>query len=145
MKSVISPLFTLLIKSCSLRSGDEVSIKAKKDTKNYIYDMRDRIDSASTTLYSGAIHSEVDLEISGKGELFVVSENNNGIHTKDDLQAVKLVHHLVKEKGMTLSGAQTYLKGRGKVEQAEIDSSVIERLRSIRAELIGLRDALGEL
>ena len=55
------------------------------------------------------------------------------------------MHHLVKEKGMTLSGAQTYLKGRGKVEQAEIDSSVIERLRSIRAELIGLRDALGEL
>lgn len=74
-------------------------------------------------------------------------KGTNGVrrYTKDDLQAVKLVHHLVKEKGMTLSGAQTYLKGRGKVEQAEIDSSVIERLRSIRAELIGLRDALGEL
>jgi hypothetical protein len=46
---------------------------------------------------------------------------------------------------MTLAGAQTYLKGHGKVEQAEIDTAVIERLRSIRAELIGLRDALGEL
>jgi DNA-binding transcriptional MerR regulator len=71
----------------------------------------------------------------------------NGVrrYTKTDLQQIKLVHHLVKEKGMTLAGAQTYLKGHGKVEQAEIDTAVIERLRSIRAELIGLRDALGEL
>ncbi len=71
----------------------------------------------------------------------------NGVrrYTKDDLQQVKLVHHLVKEKGMTLAGAQTYLKGRGKLEQTEIDAVVIERLRSIRAELIGLRDALDEL
>ncbi len=71
----------------------------------------------------------------------------NGVrrYTKDDLQLVKLVHHLVKEKGMTLSGAQAYLKGSGKMEQTEIDTSVIERLRSIRAELVGLRDALGEL
>ena len=71
----------------------------------------------------------------------------NGVrrYTKDDVQQVKLVHHLVKEKGMTLAGAQTYLKGHGKVEQAEIETSVIERLRSIRAELIGLRDALNEL
>ena len=64
-------------------SGDEVAIKAKKDTKNYIYDMRTAIDSTDETLYSGAIHSDVDLEIGGKGELTVVSENNNGIHSKE--------------------------------------------------------------
>ena len=74
-------------------------------------------------------------------------KGTNGIrrYTKDDLQLVKLVHHLVKEKGMTLSGAQTYLKGHGKQEQAQIETTVIERLRSIRAELVALRDALGEL
>ena len=44
-------------------SGDEVAIKAKKDTKNYIYDMRSAIDLTDETLYSGAIHSDVDLEI----------------------------------------------------------------------------------
>ncbi|MBQ9797739.1 MAG: carbohydrate-binding domain-containing protein, partial [Clostridia bacterium] len=37
-------------------SGDEVAIKAKKDTKNYIYDMRAAIDTTDETLYSGAIH-----------------------------------------------------------------------------------------
>ena len=71
-------------------SGDEVTVKAKKDTKNYIYDMRAAIDSANSNAYSGAIHSEVDLEIGGKGELFVVSENNNGIHSKDDLKVKNL-------------------------------------------------------
>ena len=71
-------------------SGDEVAIQAKKDTKNYIYDMRSSIDSIDETLYSGAIHSDVDLEIGGKGELTVVSENNNGIHSKDDLQVKNL-------------------------------------------------------
>ena len=73
-----------------VKSGDEVAIKAKKDTKNYIYDMRAAIDSNDETLSSGAIHSEVDLEIGGKGELTVISENNNGIHSKDDLQVKNL-------------------------------------------------------
>ena len=73
-----------------IKSGDEVAIQAKKDTKNYIYDMRSAIDSTDETLYSGAIHSDVDLEIGGKGELTVVSENNNGIHSKDDLQVKNL-------------------------------------------------------
>ena len=73
-----------------IKSGDKVTVKAKKDTKNYIYDMRAAVDSSAENVYSGAIHSEVDLEISGKGELFVISENNNGIHTKDDLEVKNL-------------------------------------------------------
>ena len=71
----------------------------------------------------------------------------NGVsrYTKEDLRMVKLVHHLVKEKGMTLVGAQSYLKRQGKMEVTEVNATVIERLRAIRAELVGLRDALGEL
>lgn len=71
-------------------SGDEVSITAKKDYKNYIYDIREAVDEADETVYSGAIHAAVDLEICGKGSLTVVSENNNGIHSKDDLQVKNL-------------------------------------------------------
>lgn len=71
----------------------------------------------------------------------------NGVrrYSKDDLQMVKLVHHLVKEKGMTLVGAKAYLKGNGKMEETEVDTSVIERLRAIRSELVALCDALGGL
>ena len=89
-------------------SGDEVAIKAKKDTKNYIYDMRSAIDSTDEMLYSGAIHSDVDLEIGGKGELTVVSENNNGIHSKDDLQ--------VKNLTLLLACIDNSLKGNDSVE-----------------------------
>ena len=101
-------------------SGDEVAIKAKKDTKNYIYDMRAAIDSTDETLYSGAIHSDVDLEIGGKGELTVVSENNNGIHSKDDLQVKNLTllvacidNSLKGNDGVEIEGGNTTLIASG--------------------------------
>jgi len=97
-------------------SGDEVAIQAKKGTKNYIYDMRSAIDSTDETLYSGAIHSDVDLEIGGKGELTVVSENNNGIHSKDDLQVKNLTlfvacidNALKGNDGVEIEGGNTTL------------------------------------
>ena len=101
-------------------SGDEVAIKAKKDTKNYIYDMRSVIDSTDETLYSGAIHSDVDLEIGGKGELTVVSENNNGVHSKDDLQVKNLTllvacidNSLKGNDGVEIEGGNTTLIASG--------------------------------
>lgn len=101
-------------------SGDEVAIQAKKDTKNYIYDMRSSIDSIDETLYSGAIHSDVDLEIGGKGELTVVSENNNGIHSKDDLQVKNLTllvacidNSLKGNDGVEIEGGNTTLIASG--------------------------------
>jgi len=101
-------------------SGDEVAIQAKKDTKNYIYDMRSAIDETDETLYSGAIHSDVDLEIGGKGELTVVSENNNGIHSKDDLQVKNLTllvacidNSLKGNDGVEIEGGNTTLIASG--------------------------------
>ena len=101
-------------------SGDEVAIQAKKDTKNYIYDMRSAIDSTDETIYSGAIHSDVDLEIGGKGELTVVSENNNGIHSKDDLQVKNLTllvacidNALKGNDGVEIEGGNTTLIASG--------------------------------
>ena len=101
----------------TVKSGDEVAIKAKKDTKNYIYDMRTAIDSADETLYSGAIHSDVDLEIGGKGALTVVSENNNGIHSKDDLQ--------VKNLTLFVACIDNALKGNDGVEIEGGDTTLI--------------------
>ena len=101
-------------------SGDEVAIQAKKDTKNYIYDMRSTIDTTDETLYSGAIHSDVDLEIGGKGELTVVSENNNGIHSKDYLQVKNLTllvacidNSLKGNDGVEIEGGNTTLIASG--------------------------------
>ena len=103
-----------------IKSGDEVTIKAKKDTENYIYDMRTAIDASDETLFSGAIHSEVDLEIGGKGALTVVSENNNGIHSKDDLQIKNLTllvacidNALKGNDGVKMEGGNTTLIASG--------------------------------
>lgn len=71
-------------------SGNEVKITAKKGTKNYIYDERTAVNSEESGVYGGSIHALVDLEIRGKGELFVQSANNNGIQTTKDLQLKNL-------------------------------------------------------
>ncbi len=91
-----------------VKSGNKVTITAKKDTENYIYDMRAAVDEADTSITKGAIYSDVDLQIGGKGSLSVVSENNNGIHSKDDLEV----------KNLTLSVAceDNALKGNDSVE-----------------------------
>ncbi len=65
----------------------DVDITAKKDTTNYIYDNRDAV---SDDDISAAVYSTCDLHIKGKGKLVIVSDNNNGIHSKDDLSVKNL-------------------------------------------------------
>ena len=93
--STVAPIIAL--------SGSEVAIQAKVGTQNYIYDNRTAVDPLDTTQYSGCVYSMVDLELSGKGSLSVISENNNGIHGKDDLQ-VKNLTLLVKSIDNCLKG-----------------------------------------
>ena len=78
------------INPITILSGNKIELKVRKDTVNYIYDYRDTIDSSNEELYSSAIYSLVDLELSGKGKMEVYSKNNNGIHTKDDLEVKNL-------------------------------------------------------
>lgn len=82
-------------------SGSKVSITAKKDSENYIYDHRPAVTAEEE--YAAAIYSMVDLEICGKGSLSVVSAENNGIHGKDDLE--------VKNLTLTVSCVDNALKG----------------------------------
>ena len=89
-------------------SGDEVAIQAKKDTQNYIYDMRPTVDENNSNQYDAAIYATVDLEIGGKGALTLVSERNQGIHTKDDLQVQNLT--------LTVACLDNALKGNDSVQ-----------------------------
>lgn len=74
----------------TILSGDKVTLTAKKETKNYIYDTREAVSDDDETAYSAAVYAKCDLELAGKGELTVISSNNNGIHTKDDLKVKNL-------------------------------------------------------
>lgn len=98
-------------------SGNEVSLTAKKDFQNYIYDERAAIDQTSDTQNSAAIYSAVDLEICGKGALTIVSEYNNGIHTKDDLQ--------VKNLTLFVACTDNALKGNDSVSLENANTTLI--------------------
>lgn len=55
-------------------------------------------------------------------------------YTKADIEQVRLVYHLVKERGMTLQGARDMIK-RDKGGGVNRNIEVIERLKSIRSDL----------
>lgn len=105
------------INPITVLSGDKVSIQAKKGTENFIYDTRPAITEDDTASLSGAIHSEVDLEIGGKGSLTVVSENNNGIHSKKDLQ--------VQNLSLTVTATDNALKGNDSVSLENATAIII--------------------
>ena len=55
-------------------------------------------------------------------------------YTKDDIEQIRLVHHLVKERGLTLQGARDMLK-RNKKGDVNRQIEVIDRLKAVKAEL----------
>lgn len=60
-------------------------------------------------------------------------------YKQEDIDAIRLVHYLVKERGMTLAGARQKLKDNkdSVVRQEEI----VNRLKQIKSELVSIRDA----
>ncbi len=64
-------------------------------------------------------------------------------YSKDDIEEVRSVYHLVKERGMTLEGARTALKHDKGSTNKQIE--VIERLKSIRDELQSINKELNTL
>lgn len=61
-------------------------------------------------------------------------------YTKEDIAQLRLIYHLVKERGMTLTGARKRLKDNR--EGAERNFELVDRLQAIRKQLVGMRDAL---
>ena len=61
-------------------------------------------------------------------------------YTEEDIETVRLIYHLVKERGMTLPGARKRLHDNKGQTVDNLD--VVERLKAIRAELVAMRDAL---
>lgn len=55
-------------------------------------------------------------------------------YTKADIEQVRLVYHLVKERGMTLQGARDTIR-RDKSKSVNRNIEVIEKLKDIRSQL----------
>ena len=61
-------------------------------------------------------------------------------YRKEDIENIRLIYHLVKEKGMTLSGAKQRLKQNKETLVKTAD--IVERLTKIKDELIAMRKEL---
>ena len=64
--------------------------------------------------------------------------------TPEDVENLKLIYHLVKERGMTLAGAAQYLKN-GITDTMRRDMELLDRLQRIRAELVEVREQLKDV
>lgn len=70
------------------------------------------------------------------------NKKGNRLFTPQDLEHLKMIYHLVKERGMTLEGARKALRkapARGGVDR---DAELMERLQQIRALLVEVREEL---
>ena len=60
--------------------------------------------------------------------------------TKEDIETVKLIHYLVKERGLTIKGAQQKLSDNR--EETENNREIVKRLQEIKNELTNIRDQM---
>lgn len=63
-------------------------------------------------------------------------------YTKDDIENIRLIHFLLKEKGMTLAGARKKLREEKKGMTAQHE--LTDRLKKIKSELLKLQTELGQ-
>lgn len=68
---------------------------------------------------------------------------NTRFYKKEDIEAVKMVYYLVKERGMTLDGAAKIIERNKKDVSARI--KITEKLNNIKQELLEIRKSLSVL
>lgn len=64
-------------------------------------------------------------------------------YTRENIQQVEIVYHLVKEKGMTLEGARQTLKSKKDEEEKRVE--VLSRLTELKKELLSLESEFDRL
>lgn len=69
------------------------------------------------------------------------NKKGNRLFTPEDVERLKQIYHLVKERGMTLKGANKVLK-RAKSDSVAQEMELLERLQKIRAALVEVREEL---
>lgn len=68
------------------------------------------------------------------------NKKGNRLFTKENIETIRIIHHFVKERGLTIDGARKKLKENR--EDALYNYEIVKRLQDIKQELIEIRDAL---
>ena len=66
------------------------------------------------------------------------NKKGNRLFTPSDIKNLKIIHHLLKEEGMTLSGVKRKLSGRW--EETDYKYEINESLQKIKTMLLDIRD-----
>lgn len=71
-------------------------------------------------------------------------KNNKGnrMFTPKDVDTLKLIYHLVREKGMTIAGANKYIKENR--NSADRDVQILDHLARVRTELLAIRQEIAD-
>ena len=69
------------------------------------------------------------------------NKRGNRMFSADDVEKLKQIYHLVKERGMTLEGARKVMRGASGKELAR-ETELLERLQRIRSALVEVREEL---
>jgi len=69
-------------------------------------------------------------------------KNNKGnrLFMQEDIKNLRLIHHLLRERGMTLEGAKKYL--RDNRSEADFRLEIADTLRNIREMLLEIQDEI---
>ena len=68
------------------------------------------------------------------------NKKGNRLFTQEDVKNLKLIYHLVKEKGFTLEGAKIKMKENPK--NVKNNHDIIARLETIKQELIKIKNQI---
>ncbi len=68
------------------------------------------------------------------------NKKGNRLFRPQDVETIKLIYHLLKERGFTIQGAKDYLKSQKKISKGDFE--LIESLRKIRAQLVEFKELL---
>lgn len=69
------------------------------------------------------------------------NKKGNRLYTKKNIEEIKKIHFLVKDRGMTLDGAKKHLKTHSN-DNGVANFEVIKLLQKIRSTVVELKDAL---
>ena len=68
------------------------------------------------------------------------NKKGNRQYTAKDIETLRTVYHLVKERGYTIQGAKDVMKNKSVQTKDKIE--IIESLEKVRAFLVGVKDQL---
>ncbi|HPR31744.1 MAG TPA: MerR family transcriptional regulator [Prolixibacteraceae bacterium] len=69
------------------------------------------------------------------------NKKGNRLFTRESIEEIRLIYHLVKERGMTLDGAKQKLK-ENKTDALQ-DHEIVRHLKHIRELLVEIKNELG--